>query len=178
MKHSILGIVLILSLFSCKPETNNVKTNADTPAAPAIAQSAPQPSSGTSTQAPYQSVTSDIMKDLYENCQLIDYIFHKLPFSMNQSEKSGIQSTITHVSPVAQEYITPGCEPIARQFFQVKGDITLEADIYFSDNCKFFVFFKDGKAFAANKMSPSGIEFYGNIIKQALNARKSAVSGQ
>ena len=168
-------------LFSCKSDSTNNKVEAP---APAIQETTkPNPNTADRKGAmdangnEYQSITADIMQNLYNNCQLIDYIFNDLPFSMNQSESNGIKSTISHVTTIAQPTIPAGCKPIARQLFQINGEIVLEADVYFSDNCKFFVFFEGRTPKFANKMSESGIEFYGNIIKQAMQARTSATNG-
>ncbi len=120
---------------------------------------------------PFQSIPGDKMRNLWENCELIDYIFYELPFSMNQSEKSGIQSTIAQVSTMAQQSYPANCKPIARQMFQVGGEIVLEAEVFFSPECQFFVFLEDNKPKYANQMTPQGAEFFGNIINQAMKTR-------
>ncbi len=122
---------------------------------------------------PFQSIPGDVMRNLWENCELIDYIFYELPFSMNQSEKSGIQSTIAQVSTTAQQSYPASCKPIARQMYQVGGEIVLEADVYFSQECQFFVFMENNKPKYANQMTKQGAEFFGNIINQAMKTRSN-----
>lgn len=173
MKNLFSLILVALLLNSCSNSNSANNADANSKVVEPVANQ-----NVSKTGPAFESISADIMKNLFDKCQLIDYIFHDLPFSMNQSEQSGIRSTISHVSTSPLEYIPTGCKPIARQFFQIDGEIVVEADVYFSDNCKFFVFFEDGKAKYANKMSPSGIEFYTSIIKKALDARKNAVSGQ
>ena len=172
----LFGCLIIL--FSCK---GDVKNQAVEPAP--VEREYPNPNTPDragqmdANGNEYQSITTDIMQNLYNNCQLIDYIFYDLPFSMNQSESNGIKSTISHVTTLAQPTIPADCKPIARQLFQIDGEFVLEAEVYFSDNCQFFVFLEDNKPKYANKMSETGIQFYTNIIKQAMQARKGATNG-
>ena len=113
----------------------------------------------------------DLVMRVWNEVDLLDYIFHNLPFSMNQNEQASIRTNLTYFSeePVDRPV---GCKPISRQFYQVSGDIFMEADVYFDDNCKFYVFIIDGKEKYANKMSPEGITFFTNMISQALKASK------
>lgn len=119
----------------------------------------------------YQQLPNDMMMDLWNKGDLIDYIFHNLPFSMNQTEQASIRTNLTYFSSDPQPTIPAGCKPMGRQFFGIQGNIVLEADIYFSDNCAFYVFFIDGKAKYANKMSESGQNFFSNMIQRGLEAR-------
>jgi hypothetical protein len=90
---------------------------------------------------------------------------------MNQTEQASIRTNLTYFSSDPQAHIPTECKPMGRQFFGIQGNIVLEADIYYSDNCAFYVFFIDGKARYANKMSESGQAFFSNMIKQGLQAR-------
>lgn len=177
--YTLILIGCLTMLFSCKNDSSTDKVAAPAP----VEQERPNPNTADrqgemdANGNEYQSITADIMQNLYNNCQFIDYIFNDLPFSMNQSESNGIKGTISHVTTIAQPTIPADCKPIARQLFQIDGEIVLEADVYFSENCQFFVFFEGRKPIYANKMSASGIEFYTNIIKQAMQARQSATNG-
>lgn len=102
---------------------------------------------------------------LFDNVQLIDYIFFDLPFSLNQSEKPSIQSNIAGIwrEPVMEN----NCKPIARVFYQVEGEIVVEADLFFSQpDCHHYVFYQDGKAMYANQMALPNIQFYSQFLNQ------------
>lgn len=120
-----------------------------------------------------ESVPRDIMENLFQNCTLVDYIFHTMPFSMSQDEKRSIQANLSYISTTPAPYIPKNMKPIARMFYQISGDILLEADIYFSDENPFFVFVEDNKPKYANYMTPEGVEFLNRMLNQARAAQKS-----
>lgn len=112
-----------------------------------------------------------MMQKLWDECDYTDYIFHNLPFSMSQDEQPSIRANINYMSTEVNEWIPSNCKPMARQMFHIKGEIVVEADVYFSDDCKFYVFVEKEKPYASLKMSESGIQFFETSIKQAMNAR-------
>jgi hypothetical protein len=102
---------------------------------------------------------------LFDNVQLIDYIFHDLPFSLSQSEQPSIQSKIAGIG--REPVMTNNCKSMARVFFQVEGEIIIEADLFFSPpDCHHYVFYEEGKAVYANQMAPSNIQFYSQFLNQ------------
>ena len=122
----------------------------------------------------FTSIPQELALKIYNEADLLDFIFHNLPFSMSQDQKNSIQANVSYISPEAQPYIPEGCKPIARQFYGSEGDIFLEADVYYSEGCQFYVFIQDGKTVHANKMTPAGAQFFNSMIAQAMNAFKSA----
>jgi len=155
---SILCCFLVLIFFSCKPEADKTKpATSETP--PAAVPSGPA----------IPGLPQDVMIKLLNECTYIDYIFHVLPFSLSQSEDPSIDQNIAFIdinSPLGT--IPTGCKADARKFFQIKGEIVYDVDVYITKNCKFYVFVdKNNKPMYANKMTQAGINFYENIIKQA-----------
>ena len=60
---------------------------------------------------------------------------------------------------------------MARKFFQIKGKIEYDVDVYLSEKCSYYVFVdKKNKPIYANYMTDGGKQFYNNIIKQATGA--------
>jgi len=153
----------IMAFYSCKSDQGSNTTSQEKVAVTSQANSGPQ----------FESIPQDIMMRVWNEVDLLDYIFHNLPFSMSQDEQASIRSNVGYIAQETQTNIPEGCRPIARQFYQTAGDIFLEADIYFDENCQFYVFFIDGKASYANKMSPSGVSFFKTMISKALNASQS-----
>lgn len=121
-----------------------------------------------------ESIPTETMQDLFENCTLIDYIFHDMPFSMSQDEKPSIQANLGYVATAPVAFIPANLKPIARMFYQKAGDIVLEADLYFSDESHFFVFVEDNKPKYANKMTQQGVDFLQKMFDQAKGAKKQA----
>ena len=147
-----LFISMILLAISCKNSESKSKT--------AGAETA---------QASFEKLPKEMVQKLWEQADLLDFIFHDLPFSMNQSEKPSIQANISYISQVPLLSIPEGCKAIARQFYGIQGEIVLEADVYFSEGCYFYVFIVDGQPKYANQMNENGKGFFKNIIAQALN---------
>ncbi|MBK8052484.1 MAG: hypothetical protein IPK35_04195 [Saprospiraceae bacterium] len=117
-------------------------------------------------------INQETYTKLLDSCSNIDYIFHDMPFSLSQSDDPDINQNIMFIDiskPVGQ--LVPGCKPIGRKFFQIKGNIVYDADVYLSDKCNFYVFVdKSNKPLFANQMTESGRNFYNNIIKQVTGA--------
>jgi len=154
--------IFLLSLISCKSENNNK-----------AAASTGEASVQTNAKAIYPSLPESALRNIWDNGEMIDYIFHNHPFSMNQTEQNSIRSNLTYIAPDPVMSIPQTCKPFARQFYQVGGDIVLESDVYFGEGCKFYVFFEGGKAKYANQMAPSGVSFFNNMVNQAMKARQN-----
>lgn len=163
---NLLALVFVMIVFSisCQnPKSDNAsKTNAKT-ASPAPAKVVRE----------FDPLPNDILMRLWNECTLIDYIFHTLPFSMNQGEQASIRTNLTYVDQNVQPNIPAACKgkAIARQFYQIEGEIIYEADVYYSEGCQFYVFY-DGDKKYANKMSADGIAFFQTMIAKAMGARQ------
>jgi hypothetical protein len=119
--------------------------------------------------APILGFPKDTMIKLLNEATSVDYIFHNLPFSLSHDQDSDINQNISFIDvdkPLV--HIPKGCKPDARKFFQIKGNIVYDIDVYISNGCMFYVFVdKANKPIYANYMTQSGINFYNNIIQQA-----------
>lgn len=117
-------------------------------------------------------VPKEVLIKLLNECTYVDYIFHKLPFSISQSEEPGIDQNISFINfdkPVIR--IPKDCKAIGRKFFHIKGEIVYDVDVYLTNNCKFYVFVdKKNKPMYANYMTDAGVQFYSNIAQQARGA--------
>lgn len=123
------------------------------------------------TSAPNQKVISlpslpfDIRKKLMTECDFIDYIFKTLPVSASFGPEQGLIANLTFISDEVVGPVNISCLPIARKMFQVKGNIEIEADVYYGEGCNYYVFIKDGKELYANKMTKEGVTFYAGVIR-------------
>ena len=167
MKNLLICLVVLPLLMSCKQDAKPVKASTPPPAKAAVANKAPI----------YPKLPNQYLQVMWEKGQMIDYLFHELPFSMNQNEPSSIKTNLTYIDEAPVLEIPAGCKPMARQFYQVDGEIIFEADVYFLDNCKFYVFFVDNKPMYANQMSAAGQQFFTSMIRQAMQARGNIQNG-
>ncbi len=165
MKYCLFVCACLLLSCGQKPSTNNKGTDIQgRPAATAEQSDNALPG--------YPSITRDLMVNLYKDVTLIDYIFHNMPFSLSQSEKAAIQTNLSYISTTPMPQIPAACKPIGRQFYQIEGEIVLEADIYFQEGCRFYVFIVNGNPTYANLMTEQGVQFFSSVIAQAYNVTR------
>ncbi len=114
-------------------------------------------------------IPGELMSKLLNECTGIDYVFHNMPFSLNQDEKPSIIQNIGFIDinrPVGS--IPADCKPIGRKFYKINADVTYDADVYLSGKCRFYVFVgKDNKPMYANYMTDAAVQFYANTAQQA-----------
>jgi len=157
---NLLALLILLFGLSCQNQKTENPSSAHT--APVVKQP---------VAAQFEMLPNDMIMKLWNECTLIDYIFHTLPFSMNQSEQASIRTNLTYIGQTVQPNIPPGCKPMARQFYQINGEFVCEADVYYDDKCQFYVFYVGDKKYA-NVMSPDGQSFFNTMISKAMNARQ------
>ena len=168
MLKYIASFVILFSLVSC---------NNDKPAPKAKPQPIQKAAPAVASKPGYPRIPNELLLKMWNEGQMIDYLFHDLPFSMNQNEIASIRTNMTYISEKPLDKIPTKCKPIARQFYQVGGEIVFEGDIYFSEGCQFYVFLVDGKPMYGNYMSEAGIQFFNNMIAQAMQARQNMGQG-
>ena len=162
----IIALSLIFcSVLSCGNAPSST-TNTNQPAA-----SSTNNTTNTNTgTAALTGLPIEIQRNLFENCDYIDYTFFNFNFAMSQGEPQAIKSNISLLSDEVQATIPPECKPIGRKYYHVDGQIVMEAELYFGDDCYFYIY-KDGhQSLYGNKLSQQGINFYLNIINQAGKA--------
>lgn len=170
MARIILVITLSFFMMACeggqKGAASTVETSATTPAATET-PAAP----ATAATATYPSIAGETIKMLWDKCDYIDFVFYYLNFSMSQKVQNSIRTTIAQISTAVPE-IDPNCQPIGRIFFQSDGVNIVEADIFYSNGCSYYIFYEDGKYAYANRMLPTAEKFYDNIFKQVQGQQK------
>ena len=111
------------------------------------------------------SITFEEMKVIYEGTDFIDIIFYNVDFSMSVNNKTNIQKMVGFVSTNVAS-INKNCKAMGRLFFQKNGEMIAEADMYYDDQCRYFVFQKNGKAAYANDITPEGQAYFAKIFSQ------------
>ncbi len=102
---------------------------------------------------------------LLDFCDAIDIIYYELPISMNQDDPTSIQRNIYFTMDL-EAPVNPSCKPMAHIIYLAKGEVLEEADIYFTEGCKFYIFMEDQKPAYANMMSKLGDNFFSNVLQQ------------
>ncbi len=119
------------------------------------------------------SITMAELNILWEYCNQVDYIYYDLPFSTNLDDQYSIQQSLRHISetpvPLA---VKNNCKPISRVFYKNSGEDLIEAEVYFSEGCTFFVFFKDGKPAFSNLMTETGVKHYSDVLQKAAGLQR------
>ncbi len=108
----------------------------------------------------------DILADLNKFGEQIDYNFHHASVSMNQDGNAAIKQDLSLLSLTPLSKIPEGCAPLARKVYWGRGEVIIEADVYFGQNCYFQVFIKNEKMLYGNLMTEQGVSFYGNVMNQ------------
>ncbi|MBV6653049.1 MAG: hypothetical protein KI786_04790 [Mameliella sp.] len=158
-KYYFFCLLLTTALFvgcSADQTTNNAGTDEAVASAPATTQAAVDTPN-------YPSVPADTILSLFNECDYIDYVFYYTNFSISQNQKNDIQTAITYIASEVPQ-VNPNCKPVGRIFYQVNGENRVEADLYFDQNCMYYLFYEDGKPAYANRIMPAGIDFYSKIF--------------
>lgn len=165
-KLFLLGILAFA--LSCKQE----KKQETTPPAAQNGQTAAAPAQATGPEVP--GIPEMVMVKLLNECTFVDYIFKDLPFSLSQNEDPSIDQNISYIDinrPVGK--LPTNCKATARKFFQIKGEIVYDVDVYLGQGCNFYVFVdKTNKPVYANYITADGVKFYMNVISQAVGSIK------
>lgn len=167
-----LFISIIFSAIACEnsPTSTPAKTTQETKTA------TPPPSSNTPTNTVqgkelYPSVPVELIQSLFEKCDYVDYSYNNLPFSMNRKEQRDIQHSLTQISS-QPALINDNCQPLGRVLFYQNAEIALEAIIYYSQGCNYFVFVENNKPKYANYMTSTGVNFFKDILANFAKMQK------
>ena len=118
----------------------------------------------------YPSIPFETIKALYEKCDYVDYSFESLPFTINRQEPNDVRHSLAQVAQKVA-LVDDSCPVFGRMVYYKDGDIALEALIYYSKGCNYFVFLEDNQPKYANFMTPSGIQFFNGLLA-TLNKQK------
>ncbi|MCB9284834.1 MAG: hypothetical protein H6563_12225 [Lewinellaceae bacterium] len=156
MRHLLFLVLAAWSLTACNQPPKNPAT--DTPAPASAAPAAPAET--------LPGVPMEILQNLWENCDGVDYVYYDLPISMSLDNQPSIRNALSQVAKQPAP-MQPQCKPIGRIFFMIKGENVVVAELYFSKGCTYFIFLENEKPTYSNYMTPQGVEYFNNIFRQA-----------
>ena len=114
-----------------------------------------------------EGIDESTIKMIQQSADHIDYMFNTLPLSMNQDGPQLIMQDLNFISNDAIAGIPDHCTPMARKIYQSKGNIIMEADVYFEGTCVFQVFIKNEVPLYGNLLSIQGVAFYEGLLEEA-----------
>ena len=144
-------VLLTLVVYSCKNDQKNASENK-------------KAEEQINYQA-YPPLPVERRQALIKYCDAIDIIYYNLPISMNQDDPQSVLRNIYFTMDVGLK-VNPDCKALGHIIYLSKGDVLEEADIYFSEGCKFYMFMEDAKPAYANMMSKLGDTFFSNVLMQ------------
>lgn len=104
------------------------------------------------------------VKRLWDSCTRIEYTFLQTPFTMALADSTSIRESLRHIG-YGEAVRKTDCKIFAKVFFYINGDLILDADMFFTEGCRFFVYNIDGKPAYANLMSSEGRDFLMQILE-------------
>lgn len=152
MRILLIALVLALIFQGCGEEKPVPEAPAAAPAEKAVSS--------------LPSIPKETLQHLWDNCDVIDYVFYNLPISMNVDSPDAVRNALTHVASEPAPLL-PQCKAIGRIFYQIKGENVLMADMYFGQGCTYYVFLQNDKPAFANYMTPQAVEYFNNIFSQS-----------
>lgn len=129
---------------------------------------APEKIEATPTPTALPSIPVEELQTLFLEVDYVDYIFYDLPISMSYDNKKTIQSALRWVSQNT-DIPASGCKALGRMILQKDGNQIMEAELYVSDSCGHYIWYKDGKKVYNNKMTNEGHQHYMGIINQFVD---------
>jgi len=156
-------LLFLLGIFCLAISCNDNNTNTSTPTTPKQITPAPPPQPV--GEQLYPSVPGEVIKYLWDNCTGVDYIFYNFNFSMNRAEQNDIRNSLIHIGNQTA-LIQKSCKPLGRIMFKDDDGIKLEADLFFSKGCTYFIFMENNKPVQANFMSDEGVKFFQNVFSR------------
>jgi len=173
MKY-LFTIASLLLLLACN---NNSSKKTEQQTSPTTTQTQEAPKAATPQGKAYPGVPTELVKNLWDNAEFIDYTFYELPISMSFDNKTSIQTVLKHVSSTPA-VVPPNCKPTGRAYFQKQGDDLAAVEFYILNGCNYYIFIEDGKSKYGNVLTEEGIQFYQNSINQAMGQMKQQMQQQ
>jgi hypothetical protein len=105
--------------------------------------------------------------NLYTNCTLIDIIYMKPAFSMSMEDKYSIQMSIKLLTPNTFIPI-PNDKPFAKVFYQIKGNIVHQADLYYNMETGKggYIFYENNVKKYSSEIHPSAKAYYDSVMEE------------
>lgn len=175
MKKLVLVFAFILALFSsifAQNTEGGKKTSAEIAqisvegATPPIITPEEAAHAHAMLQAELPQLPAEWFQRLWDSCTLVDYTYFTMPITMSLDRQASVRSSLRHIG-VGAVVRKADCKLFAKIFYQVKGQIVLDADMFYSENgCSYVIYNVGGKPTFANPISTEGVQFLTQIIER------------
>lgn len=163
MRQFYFFTLIIVSLFiSCKSESSTQNQSvSETPAA----STQPQTSAPAGPLSTLPIIPREEYEALAKNTNSIDLIPYETNISMNITDPASCYQFVAEHILDTQVNEMPCTKPNGRIFFNKDGDAIIEANIYYTDQCKYLVFYKAGTntPVYATQISDQGKKYFETI---------------
>lgn len=162
IRYYTLTILSLVFFFSCKNEPTTQNQTA-APTAPATQQSAPTASSAPLSNLPM--IPREEYEALANNTNAIDLIPFGTNISMNITDKASCYQFVSEHILDTQVAEMPCDKPNGRIFFNKDGNSILEANIFYTEQCQYLVFYKPdtNTPIYATQISDQGKKYFDTI---------------
>ncbi len=121
----------------------------------------------------YPSFSFDSLKYLWDHCDYMDVLYYNLPASMSMTDTNSIHQMLSIIAAAPAPRRTDCGKALGRLFFQVDGENYAQADLFFSDNCKFLLFVDEHEKYRwGNLLTDRGVAYFQNSIRQIKGMSK------
>ncbi len=119
------------------------------------------------------SVPLKLLEDIWKEGTQVDYIFYEYPFTMSLTDSTAIRYSVRNIAETPAP-LKSECKAAGRITYQIRGNIVLEGNFYFSTGCTYFVFEEKGQKVYSNLMTDEGISYLNGQINEALKIHQNA----
>ncbi len=149
--YTILVACLLFIMTSCKEKSTAAE---------------PEQNAQNNTTLTYPPLPLVDYRNIVEQVDYIDYIFHTLPFAVSQEDKPSITTKLSGI--LIEEANIIDCPPLGRMMLHADGEIIYEAEVYYDGNgCNYYIFYIDNKPTYSAGMSNYTRTFYQNLLNSA-----------
>ncbi|TVQ47983.1 MAG: hypothetical protein EA362_05910 [Saprospirales bacterium] len=113
-------------------------------------------------------MSNDEFNHLLNNVTNIEYLFIDYPISFSQSELNAVRQAVMFIEHETA-FPDANCDPTAMVIFMGEGEILAEANVYFLEDCAYFVFEKDREPAYYHRLSQTGYQFYNQVLVNYFN---------
>ncbi|MEO7174555.1 MAG: hypothetical protein ABIV51_01950 [Saprospiraceae bacterium] len=121
-----------------------------------------------------QAIPIERLQYLLDSCTAIEYIFYDPSRNISIEKRIVVDQHINFISKNAQA-LDAACIPIAHVMFRVKKLIPIEAELYYSKDCQYWLITDRKRKQYIQKINPAGIEFIQQIQAQKIKLSKSKI---
>lgn len=152
------AFVVLISIYSCKEK----ETNKSLEDSGMKVETSVETSPANNSKLDFSPLPASLFKPVYMEADYMDILFEELPFSMSQDNNASIRQILNYIDVNAPDSYDSNCPLFGQLLVQKEAVYILEADIYHSDGCYYWLIKHRGKKYL-NGMTDAGIKFFNQL---------------